>query len=83
MPDGVLWPAQRRLRNNASVELLVLPRLLETLPDELDDVTRGAGAGATLRRRSADSGGPVGAVREYRTGDAMRQVHWKQSARHG
>ncbi|MEU4454517.1 DUF58 domain-containing protein [Nocardioides sp. NPDC023903] len=81
VPDP-LGLVARRLRHNTSAELLVLPRLLETLPDELDAMTR-AEAGATLRGRSADSGGTVGAVREYRTGDSMRQVHWKQSARQG
>jgi uncharacterized protein (DUF58 family) len=81
VPDP-LGLVARRLRHNTSAELLVLPRLLETLPDKLDAMTR-AEVGATLRGRSADSGGPVGAVREYRTGDPMRQVHWKQSARQG
>ncbi len=28
-------------------------------------------------------GTPAGSVREYRVGDALRQIHWKQSARQG
>lgn len=82
VPDS-LGLVARRVRYQVSAELLVLPRLLEALPDGFEQMTRGAGAGPTHRGRSADSGGPVGTVREYRAGDAMRQVHWKQSARQG
>lgn len=76
--------AEARLHPRASADLLVLPRLLDIpalLPAErvIED-DRGADGRA---HRRAYSGHPGGAVRQYRTGDALRQIHWKQSARQG
>lgn len=77
--------AQRRVRLDARVELLVLPALHAGLAATLD-----AYASPGARDRAAvgsapgiDSGLPSGAIREYRSGDALRQIHWKQSARQG
>lgn len=72
---------RRRVRIDESVEVLVLPRLLTgehrvTSPE-------GPGAG-DARQKPVDSdkrGLPGGDVREYRAGDPVRQIHWKQSAR--
>lgn len=53
-------------------ELVVLPALAttEAIP---------AGAGATTRRQGAD----VGGVREWRSGDQVRNVQWRSTARTG
>ncbi|MGO3797023.1 MAG: DUF58 domain-containing protein, partial [Pauljensenia sp.] len=69
--------ARLRVRTSAHVDVLVLPVLLPpgTLPEALSDFgTRGTRAGA---------GEPGGSLRDYRSGDAPRSIHWKQSARQG
>lgn len=69
---------------DASAEVVVLPRPLVGMDMAFwatrspRDPAEPAGAG-----RIGGSGPPEGALREYQTGDAMRQVHWKQSARQG
>ncbi|MGO1948560.1 MAG: DUF58 domain-containing protein [Mycobacteriaceae bacterium] len=75
----------RRVRASSSVRLLVLPVPLTHLPPEVPDAAVHNHRDGTAARRglAADPGTPGGAVREYRHGDAIRQVHWKQSARHG
>ena len=56
-------------------ELLVLPVLatIESIP------ASGDGDGATMRARGADAGG----VREWRSGDQVRNVQWRSTARTG
>ncbi|MCI1788135.1 MAG: DUF58 domain-containing protein [Actinomyces sp.] len=66
-----------RPAGRSSVDLVVLPRVLgiEALP-------MGAGGeGAEAARPGA--GEPAGNLRDYRAGDALRLVHWKQTARQG
>lgn len=65
------------LRMDAGEDLLVLPALLA--PGELPAAL---GAFGTKGVRPG-SGEPGGNLREYRTGDAPRSIHWKQSARQG
>lgn len=74
-----------RSRTPAAVELLVLPRLLPALAEGLADTWQGPLAEELTSSRAAlhDAGSPAGAVREYRSGDPQRQIHWKQSARQG
>ncbi len=77
--------ARRRIRRRDRADLLVLPRLLDGLAALLDEREgmRGSRSPASARTAGAGSGTPAGAVRAYRTGDALRQIHWKQSARQG
>ncbi|MFT3943320.1 MAG: transglutaminaseTgpA domain-containing protein [Ancrocorticia sp.] len=69
----VRW-GMRRTRQ----QLLVLPPVLAELPGI-------ANATGVVGREQArhGAGEPSGSVREYRDGDPMRHVHWKQSARQG
>ena len=69
----------------ATADLLVLPRPLAGLAVHLDG-GRSSRAGADAGRIASgvDDGASGGAsLREYRPGDAPRQVNWKQSARQG
>src|SRR5690606_4308612 len=77
--------AERRIRTTKSVSLLVLPRPHATFTALLDaDGAADAGAvEAWVQPHFGQMGGPAGALRAYRSGDALRQVHWKQSARQG
>jgi len=76
--------ASWRTRVDAATDVLVLPRPLAGLDARawaersLRMPSEPAGVG-----RPGASGPPEGSLREYRPGDAMRQVHWKQSARQG
>lgn len=73
-----------RIHGDADLEVLVLPALVAGLP-----AARGSASSPSLgtvpsgRTSAHASGEPSGTVREFRTGDAIRQVHWKQSARQG
>ena len=71
--------------SNTAVELLILPRRLSGLDEHLDHLWLRPGEGEPSNSRAVgrDAGSPGGAVREYRSGDAPRQIHWKQSARQG
>lgn len=69
--------ARLRVRTSTHVDVLVLPPLFPTghLPEALGDLgTHGVRPGA---------GEPGGSLRDYRSGDAPRSIHWKQSARQG
>lgn len=80
--DGPLGLARMRWRLQADHELLVLPPLLAELPGVLG--VNSVAPGAARREYVLHGvGEPSGSVREYRDGDAMRHVHWKQSARQG
>ena len=80
--DGLLGLARVRWRLRARHELLVLPPLLPELP-EVSGVNSVAPGAARREYVLHGVGEPSGSVREYRDGDAMRHVHWKQSARQG
>ncbi|WP_313358893.1 DUF58 domain-containing protein [Corynebacterium variabile] len=84
LPDP-LGLVVRRIRVDAGRDLLVLPRPFDGLPEEIPGplpARSDDGDGAAVDY-SAVSGVPAGVLREFRTGDAVRQVHWKQSARLG
>jgi uncharacterized protein (DUF58 family) len=55
-------------------ELLVLP-----VPAPIASIPAGAGDGATMRAKGLDAGG----VREWRSGDQVRNVQWRSTARTG
>lgn len=77
--------AKRRVRAHASIDLLVLPRLL-SLPSSFaceKGHMREEDGWVHLHSATSSTGLPGGAVREYRSGDAPRTIHWKQSARQG
>lgn len=76
--------AVRRVGISASCETLVLPVPLERVPG-LDRRSRyGQPFDVSLSSSVTDAPGtPAGSVRDYRSGDALRQIHWKQSARQG
>lgn len=74
----------RRVRCADSLELLALPRPLDALPAPAGASAPESTDGSESRVLQAlSTGTPGGAVREYRSGDAPRQIHWKQSARQG
>ena len=60
--------------------LVVTPRLA-TLPDTGLAILASDGASMLVRR--AIGGEDDLSTREYRTGDALRRVHWRATARHG
>lgn len=77
--EDPLGLARLRMRavGRTGVDLLVLPRLLG-----VGDLPRtGGDEGAELARPG--SGEPAGNLRDYRAGDPLRLVHWKQTARQG
>lgn len=78
-PFGV---AERRRRLPVRAETLVLPRIfpLGALPFVEPVGTTEAAIHSTPRR---GHGPEYLGVREYRTGDSMRHVHWPLTARHG
>lgn len=82
--EDPLGLARALVRSRTTADLLVLPRLIEMplLPPPLRTLTEESDAERRSLWMSA-SGYPGGAVRDYRSGDALRQVHWKQSARQG
>ena len=84
LPDP-LGLVVRRIRVDAGRDLLVLPRPLDGLPEEIPGPlpARSDDGDGSAVDYSAVSGVPAGVLREFRTGDAVRQVHWKQSARLG
>lgn len=84
VPDP-LGLAVRRIRVDAGREVLVVPRALDGVREDVPSpvpagAVEGEDAGGVL---SSSAGAPAGAVREFRHGDTVRQVHWKQSARQG
>ncbi len=72
-------------QTHAVAPATVLPRALPGLPELLEaEVTASFGGDAgTAANGIGDGGIGGGALREYRRGDASRQINWKQSARQG
>lgn len=82
--EDPLGLVRRRARCGDAVELLALPRPLDALPAPGHAAAFESSDGSEAQLQHALSAGtPGGAVREYRSGDAPRQIHWKQSARQG
>lgn len=77
--------AKRRVSVEAAAELLVLPAQIDSLARALDGVMAlpGRYEQAAARGAANDTGAPSGAVRAWRSGDPLRRIHWKQSARQG
>lgn len=78
-PFGV---AERRRRVEVSSRTIVYPRLIAL--DELtflESTPTPERAMHTMPRRGA--GPDYLGIREYRTGDSLRHVHWRSTARHG
>lgn len=77
--------AHTRIPLRADGDILVLPRPLPpSLPTEsaTADSAHDTAAGAPTRRgRGADGQTQYGELREYRPGDRLGSVHWRQSAR--
>ncbi len=80
--EGPLGLVRVRWRPRARQELLVLPPVLTELPGTLGANNASPGV-ARPELVLHGAGEPSGSVREYRDGDPMRHVHWKQSARQG
>lgn len=64
-----------------AVDWLVVTPVIRELPDTGLAIL--ASDGASLLVRRAIGGEDDLSTREYRTGDAMRRVHWRATARHG
>ncbi len=77
--------SRRRIQIKGTAEVLVLPRLLPSLPESLirlyESIRPETSADTIIRNVDAET--PSGALRGYRTGDPLRYIHWKQSARQG
>jgi|SRR5579883_498460 len=73
-----LWQARRRV--DPGGEVLVWPELVHFGTPVLGG--GGTGTGPAARARQAASVGEFAGTRPYRTGESLRRVHWKQSARH-
>ncbi|MGE3818104.1 MAG: DUF58 domain-containing protein [Isosphaeraceae bacterium] len=74
-----LWEASRQLA--VSAPLLVWPRTFSVGP--IPEAANGeSGDGLAPRNKPGTSGDLLG-VRPYRRGDAIRRIHWPQTARHG
>lgn len=80
---GPLGLAKLGLRRRERAQLLVLPPILLRLPEQERGYTSHTGGAPTVGSRAQNGGEPAGALRDFRDGDAIRQVHWKQSARQG
>jgi uncharacterized protein (DUF58 family) len=71
-PFGFFW---RTMEILVGRELLVLP-----VPAPIESIPAGAGAnGRSMRAKGPDAGG----VREWRSGDQVRNVQWRSTARTG
>ncbi|MFT0848298.1 transglutaminaseTgpA domain-containing protein [Actinomycetaceae bacterium L2_0104] len=80
---GPLGLVRLGLRRKDGAQLLVLPPTLRRL-ERPSGIRLQGGSQTPLRNvPTPENGEPAGALRDYRSGDAMRQVHWKQSARQG
>ncbi|WRS30435.1 DUF58 domain-containing protein [Actinomycetaceae bacterium MB13-C1-2] len=74
----------RTVRIGVTREILVLPVPLESVPGTSHRRNdRGLRGSASHGALTDSPGTPAGSVRDYRSGDAPRQIHWKQSARQG
>jgi uncharacterized protein (DUF58 family) len=80
--DAPFGVAQRKKRVNVEGETLVLPAIVD-LP-ELDFIEPAPANASAMRSAPRRGHGPeYFGIREYRTGDSMRHVHWPSTARTG
>ncbi len=70
----------KSLRLSQEGELLVFPRLVPAAPPRFSGPPMGVQEEGTGRHQR---GGEVELLREFRPGDDVRDVHWKQTARQG
>ncbi|MDF1479607.1 DUF58 domain-containing protein [Leifsonia sp. H3M29-4] len=70
-----------RIEAGGGDELVVTPEVV-ALGESTLTVPAGSGEAQLVQRRAAGDDDDV-MTREYRTGDAMRRVHWRATARHG
>ncbi|MGO1594058.1 MAG: transglutaminaseTgpA domain-containing protein [Ancrocorticia sp.] len=80
---GPLGLARLRLKRKEAGHLLVHPPILPQVPAPFGEYLNGTDSPRTANVSAHNTGEPAGALRDYRDGDAMREVHWKQSARQG
>lgn len=62
-------------------ELVVIPAVA-VLPESGDSIAQGEGLARVIQRKATGNDDDI-MTREYRTGDALRRVHWRATARHG
>jgi uncharacterized protein (DUF58 family) len=74
-----LWVARRELAIGQT--LLVLPRTFPVGP--IPEAAEGQSADGLAPRDKPGTWGDLLGVRPYRRGDALRRIHWPQTARHG
>jgi uncharacterized protein (DUF58 family) len=79
--DDPFGLAQRETEVGEKHTVLVVPDVVP-LPDTMHMVAADDGSGRTLQRQTA-SGVDDLMAREYRSGDALRRVHWRASAHRG
>jgi uncharacterized protein (DUF58 family) len=72
----------RSFRTVGTAQPIVVTPAVVTLPDTGLSASAGDGEARLVQRKAAGDDDDV-MTREYRTGDAMRRVHWRASARHG
>lgn len=77
-PLGVM---ERSKRVGVAAELTVWPARVAVEMPELDASTRPGDV--LLAGRRAGTTGDLTGLRPYRRGDAVREIHWRQTARHG
>jgi uncharacterized protein (DUF58 family) len=77
-PFGI-WEASRPL--TVASKLLVWPRTFPVGP--IPEAADGRSGDGLPRRNKPGTSGDLTGVRPYRRGDAIRRIHWPQTARHG
>src|SRR5690606_31403574 len=63
-------------------EALIVTPAVDELPTRGLAIPAGDGSATLIQRRSVGNDDDI-TTREYRTGDALRRVHWRASARQG
>ena len=73
------FPLVRTRKKNFTVKVTVLPKVQYfEAKNEYFNISRGFGGTAI---RNAESGELLGDIRNYKEGDALRRINWKQSVR--
>lgn len=79
--EDPLGLVRRRVTLGATADVLVVPKLLARADGVALAAAQASGHGPVVTVAAGDVGEPGADIREYRAGDSVRQVHWKQSAR--